>query len=122
MFQYTEKCSRILNVPHAPIPMPMHPRGQRELEERFGGDPEELGFFLVQVAKFIQEWGATFPDEASYMGSRLDEQAAQWYVILYHAQGSKLWSVRVFMQAMREQLHSAAWLGVSSSQWISRYV
>lgn len=34
------------------------------LEVKFSGDPKELGFFLVQVAEFVQEWGLTLNQAA----------------------------------------------------------
>lgn len=65
--------------------MPVHVGGEQNLEVMFVRDPEELWFFLMQVAEFVREWGPTFPDEVScvsYLGSKLEGCAARWYVTL----------------------------------------
>lgn len=60
---------------------------------------------MVQAAKFLREWGETFPDEAShvsYLGSHLEE--AVWYVTLYETCTPELCSVRGFIHALRAQI------------------
>lgn len=52
-----------------------------------GLEPEDLGFFLVQVAQFVWKWGPTFLDVmicVSYLGSRMEAWAAQCCATLYH--------------------------------------
>lgn len=66
--------------------MPVHPGGQQSLELKFSVDPGELGYFLVQVTRFVR-------DKAScicYLGLRMEGRAPQWYVSLYFDQGSEV--------------------------------
>lgn len=65
-------------------------------EAKFDGNPECLGFFLVQVIEFVHKWGLTFPDEASCLSSLrslLEGPTPKWYLNLYLVQGPKMWNV-----------------------------
>lgn len=68
-------------APGAPLALALaFQRGPWKLEAEFDGTSEGMGFFLVQVAELIQEWGPTFLDEAScvsYLGSQLKGPVAK---------------------------------------------
>ncbi|KAL8172784.1 UNVERIFIED_CONTAM: hypothetical protein K2H54_018924 [Gekko kuhli] len=54
----------------------------------------------AEVHKFLRDWGPTFPmDEhhVDYIGSKLRERAADWYVWFHDIRGLKLRDVQAFM-------------------------
>lgn len=75
-----------------------------KLEAKFNGDPEQLPFFLAQVAGHMRARGNYFPDEAEKVrcvAGRLEGQAAQWLVQLYDCGARELRSLSAFMTALR---------------------
>lgn len=68
----------------------------------FNSKAGKVGFSMVQAMELLQEWGSTFPSEASrvsYRGSWLEGTAAYWYVTLYEAWPPELCTIRGFIQA-----------------------
>ncbi|XP_042299927.1 uncharacterized protein LOC121917880, partial [Sceloporus undulatus] len=75
-----------------------------KLEAKFNGDPEQLPFFLAQVAGHMRTRGDYFPDQGEKVccvAGRLEGQAAQWLVQLYDCRAPELQNLGAFMTALR---------------------
>ncbi|KAL8172705.1 UNVERIFIED_CONTAM: hypothetical protein K2H54_009947 [Gekko kuhli] len=84
------------------------------LDATYDGDLEKLAFFTLQVRKFLRDWGHLFlTDEhhVDYIGGKLREQAADWYVALNNVQSPELQTVGAFMRSLQWRYEDPKGLG-----------
>uniref|UniRef100_A0A8C5WSY3 DUF4939 domain-containing protein n=1 Tax=Laticauda laticaudata TaxID=8630 RepID=A0A8C5WSY3_LATLA len=73
------------------------------LRVKYGGDPNELGFFLAQVWSHMEEYGDGFSSEAAKVRCvtrTLEGTAAKWTVTLHNDNASQLINYDLFMRAL----------------------
>ncbi|XP_062833633.1 uncharacterized protein LOC134298060 [Anolis carolinensis] len=97
-------------------PFPMPPRqNQRaaewmprreDLKLEYGGESDELNFFLISIRGYMEDNAHTFPSEASRVraiGNTLKRGAASWYVQLHARHDPCLRSVPRFLAALENR-------------------
>ncbi|XP_062829673.1 uncharacterized protein LOC134297058 [Anolis carolinensis] len=97
-------------------PFPMPPRQQQraaewmprreDLKLEYGGESNELNFFLISIRGYMEDNAHTFPSEASRVraiGNTLKRGAASWYVQLHARRDPCLRSVPRFLAALENR-------------------
>uniref|UniRef100_A0ACB8F0S9 Uncharacterized protein n=1 Tax=Sphaerodactylus townsendi TaxID=933632 RepID=A0ACB8F0S9_9SAUR len=93
------------------IPMPHHQvdltatrRPHRSFQVTFGGDPDELAFFLIQVGFYMEVHGAGFRmdrERVFELGTQLRGEAVNWLVGLVETNAAELYDLEQFLLALR---------------------
>ncbi|XP_062832825.1 uncharacterized protein LOC134297893 [Anolis carolinensis] len=97
-----------------PFPMPprQHQRAaewmprREDLKLEYGGESDELNFFLISIRGYMEDNAHTFPSEASRVraiGNTLKRGAASWYVQLHARCDPCLRSVPRFLAALENR-------------------
>ncbi|XP_062817864.1 uncharacterized protein LOC134293634 [Anolis carolinensis] len=97
-----------------PFPMPprQHQRAaewmprREDLKLEYGGESDELNFFLISIRGYMEDNAHTFPSEASRVraiGNTLKRGAASWYVQLHARRDPCLRSVPRFLAALENR-------------------
>ncbi|XP_062836601.1 uncharacterized protein LOC134298914 [Anolis carolinensis] len=97
-----------------PFPMPprQHQRAaewmprREDLKLEYGGESDELNFFLISIRGYMEDNAHTFPSEASRVraiGNTLKRGAASWYVQLHARHDPCLRSVPRFLAALENR-------------------
>ncbi|XP_062830586.1 uncharacterized protein LOC134297325 [Anolis carolinensis] len=97
-----------------PLPMPprQHQRAaewmprREDLKLEYGGESDELNFFLISIRGYMEDNVHTFPSEASRVraiGNTLKRGAASWYVQLHARHDPCLRSVPRFLAALENR-------------------
>ncbi|XP_062840056.1 uncharacterized protein LOC134299896 [Anolis carolinensis] len=100
--------------PMQPFPMPprQHQRAaewmprREDLKLEYGGESDELNFFLISIRGYMKDNAHTFPSEASRVraiGNTLKRGAASWYVQLHARRDPCLRSVPRFLAALENR-------------------
>ncbi|XP_062818441.1 uncharacterized protein LOC134293765 [Anolis carolinensis] len=95
-----------------PIPPRQHQRAaewmprREDLKLEYGGESDELNFFLISIRGYMEDNAHTFPSEASRVraiGNTLKRGAASWYVQLHARRDPCLRSVPRFLAALENR-------------------
>ncbi|KAM6426409.1 uncharacterized protein PHA67_004358 isoform 1-T1 [Liasis olivaceus] len=78
------------------------PMQQRGISMKFGGDAEQLAYFITQVRIYMEGYGGLFrsEEEVSYVSSFFEGTAAEWVVGLHRAKDRALRRLEDFMAAL----------------------